>query len=179
MAIPPDLSNTIGNIKIVGVKLRALSVAMNPRKGVPGRPSHIQASVRILVDNQNCICNCAFANRTLEKKILKIIDPTLKRKDIRSKALRGAMNSVMLKIRNAADQVIQKLKPSEIQKMVAKAKVSAARAYQNRLLKEKQTRRDVCVDSIRIALTGDAKDLSLEDLTSIWEECQVAVIMES
>lgn len=113
---------------------------------------------------------CVQTDRTLLKRMVKAVDPSFTRAILRRKAVAEAADRLLKRIRDAGVAAVQKTNQSELYGKALKKQRERDEAADKRA-------RIAAVGIIRTTLANGASHLTLEELSEIWHQCQVELVM--
>jgi hypothetical protein len=137
----------------------------------------VNVSVTVSVGGVRANVQVKQSEKTIKKKILRAVGLNLN--SIRSKAAAMAMDGLVRKTKQAAQDAVQKMDMAKYAGRLVNLSTHRMNRQAKRDAADAAQRYKGAVQTIRQALTGPARKMSLEDLTELWKECTVENVLHS
>jgi len=159
--------------RILGTNVRFVPGDLNLAARNPEKYFNASVNIDFMLSRASigCTFHCSQTDRTIAKRVLRVIDPTLTRGALRAKSVKSAMNKLIFDIREAGKNAIESADKSNMDDRVRKL-------YKTRHRRELKGRTMAAVQSIQDAIIS-APNITMQDLEDIWRNCQARMVMES
>jgi hypothetical protein len=176
-----DLVSILTTYKIVNTAVKFIASAVSygsvaySRNVVRSDEDYYDAtvSVEFMVNGRPVVgkFRTKFSDRTLIKRALKVIDPSLNLNATRSKGVKVAIRSFLDDIRYVGANGVRLKDKSKLIEQIQ-------RVRNNRDVQDRKIRNEISIKLIKDGIMKSPDGITMQELEDIWKECQVRSVME-